>query len=107
MAKLVAAPEKKQASRSLVPASPGLFQHASAHGEHPAAPPMVHEALRSSGEPLDAHTRTSMESRFGHDFSRVRVHTDSTAAESAKTVNALAYTLGNNIAFGAGQYTPG
>jgi len=47
-----------------------------------------------------------MESWFGHDFSQVRVHTDSKAAESARAVNALAYTVGRNVAFDAGQYTP-
>jgi hypothetical protein len=67
----------------------------------------VHEVLRSSGQPLDAATRAAMETRFGHDFSGVRVHADSRAAESARAVNALAYTVGNDIAFGTGQYMPG
>ncbi len=48
-----------------------------------------------------------MEPRFAHDFSRVRVHTDSKAAESASAVNALAYTVGRYIVFGAGQYVRG
>jgi hypothetical protein len=48
-----------------------------------------------------------MESRFGHDFSSVRVHTDAKAAESAHAVDARAYTLGQNIVFGTGQYAPG
>jgi hypothetical protein len=47
-----------------------------------------------------------MESRLGHDFSRVRVHTDAQAAESATAVNSLAYTVGRNVVFGAGQYRP-
>src|SRR5262249_16769691 len=71
------------------------------------APPIVHEALRSSGRPLDAATREFMEPRFGHDFSGVRVHTDSQAAESARAVNALAYTVGRDVVFGSGQYAPG
>lgn len=66
----------------------------------------VQEALRTSGQPLDAKTRGFMESRFAHDFSRVRVHTDSTAAESARGVNALAYTVGQDIVFAAGKYAP-
>jgi len=70
------------------------------------APPLVHEALRSSGTPLDAATRNFMESRFNHDFSRVRVHADATAAESARQVNARAYTIGSRIVFGGGQYAP-
>ena len=47
-----------------------------------------------------------MEPRFGHDFSRVRVHTDAQAADSARAVNALAYTVGPSIVFGADQYRP-
>jgi hypothetical protein len=47
-----------------------------------------------------------MEARFGYDFSRVRVHTDATAAESARAVQALAYTVGEDIVFGAGRYAP-
>jgi hypothetical protein len=71
-----------------------------------AVPPIVHEVLRSPGQPLDATTRAFFEPRFGHDFSRVRLHTDAKAAESALAVNALAYTVGNDIVFGAGQYAP-
>lgn len=70
------------------------------------APPIVREALRSPGQPLDAVTRALLESRFGHDFGRVRVHADAKAAESARAVNALAYTVGGDIVFGSGQYRP-
>ena len=70
------------------------------------APPLVHDVLHSSAQPLDASTRSMMEPRFGQDFSQVRVHTDSRAAESAQAVNALAYTVGRDIVFGAGQYAP-
>jgi hypothetical protein len=69
-------------------------------------PPFVHEVLRSPGQPIDLATRAFMELRFGHDFSRVRVHHDGKAAESAKSINALAYTSGNHIAFNDGQYSP-
>jgi hypothetical protein len=68
------------------------------------APPIVHEALRSPGQPLDAATRAFMEPRFGHDFSQVRVHTDARAAESARAVGALAYSVGRDVVFGARQY---
>lgn len=71
-----------------------------------AVPPIVHEVLRSPGEPLDAATRSFMEPRFGHDFSQVRVHTDALAAESARAVNALAYTVGRDVVFAAGRYEP-
>ncbi len=70
-------------------------------------PPIVHDVLASSGQPLDAGTREFMEPRFGHDFSGVRVHTDAKAAESARAVNALAYTVGRDVVFGRGQYAPG
>ncbi|HEY9753724.1 MAG TPA: DUF4157 domain-containing protein, partial [Oculatellaceae cyanobacterium] len=72
-----------------------------------SVPPVVHEVLNSPGQPLDAETRAFMEPRFGHDFSKVRVHTNDKAAESAKAVNALAYTAGQSIVFGEGQYRPG
>lgn len=137
--------------------SPGFVK------ESVSLPPIVHEVLRSPGQPLDADTRTFMEPRFGHDlskmgvyaakpqmavdnlmigetgdnfereadkvadtvmqtqqpgispgsvqpkkhdFSQVRVHTDVKAAESARTVNAKAYTISNDIVFGHGQYDP-
>ena len=73
----------------------------------PAVPSIVDEVLSSSGQPLDARTRAFMEPRFGHDFSNIRVHTDAKAAESAQAVNALAYTVGRDVVFGAGQYVPG
>ena len=47
-----------------------------------------------------------MEPRFGHDFGQVHVHTDAPAAESARAVNAVAYTVGRDVVFGAGQYAP-
>ncbi|MDA1273066.1 MAG: DUF4157 domain-containing protein [Verrucomicrobia bacterium] len=72
-----------------------------------AVPPIIHEVLRSPGQPLDAATRSFMEPRFGRDFSAVKVHTDSRAAESAGAVNALAYTVGPHVVFGLGQYAPG
>ena len=71
------------------------------------APPIVHEVLRSPGQPLDTATRAFMEPRFGHDFSRVRVHSDAAAEQSARDVNAGAYTVGQNIVFGAGRFAPG
>lgn len=131
--------------------------------EPTTAPPIVHDVLRSPGQPLDPQTRAFMESRFGHalsrvsiqpigaeniqskltinspgdefereanqvaeqasratdvdpveaatkphhDFSQVHIHTDAQAAESARAVNALAYTVGQHLIFGTGQYAPG
>jgi peptidoglycan hydrolase-like protein with peptidoglycan-binding domain len=70
------------------------------------APPIVHEVLHSPGRPLDPATRAFIEPLFNHDFSGVRVHTDARAAESARAVNALAYTVGHHVAFDSGQYAP-
>ncbi|HZP60617.1 MAG TPA: DUF4157 domain-containing protein [Opitutaceae bacterium] len=67
------------------------------------APPIVHDVLRSSGQPLDAATRAFMEPRFGYDFSRVRLHADAQAARSAEAVSAQAYTVGSNIVLGANR----
>jgi len=71
------------------------------------APQSVHQTLNRPGQPLDDSTRDFMGSRFGADFSGVRVHTDSQAAQSAQDVSALAYTVGSDVVFGAGQYAPG
>src|SRR4030042_5618464 len=69
-----------------------------------AVPSSVHEVLRSPGQPLDEEPRFYMEPRFGHDFCRVRIHADSPAGESARAINALAYTVGTDVVFGAGRY---
>ncbi len=71
-----------------------------------AVPPIVHQVLSSPGRPLDPEASGFMEPRFGHDFQRVRVHTDGRATASAQAVGARAYTVGNDIVFGAGQYAP-
>jgi uncharacterized protein DUF4157 len=68
------------------------------------APPVADEVLRSSSQPLDPAMREFMESRFGHDFSRVRVHTDAKAAESSRDFDALAYTIGEHVVFAPGRY---
>jgi hypothetical protein len=69
-------------------------------------PPIVHDVLRSPGQPLDPEARTFFEPRFGQDFSQVRVHTDMRSAGSARAVSALAYTVGRNVVFAAGHYSP-
>jgi hypothetical protein len=73
-------------------------------GSH--APASVASTLSSPGSSLDPGTRKFMESRFGHDFSSVRIHTDHDAAASAGEVNAAAYTVGNQIVFGSGFFAP-
>jgi hypothetical protein len=69
------------------------------------APPLVPQVLSSPGKPLDTVTRTFFEPRFGHDFSDVRIHTDSHAEESALSIRARAYTAGRHIVFGRGAYS--
>ena len=76
-------------------------------GAAPLQEPLVAGVLREPGKPLDAATRTDMESRFGHEFGRVRVHADGEAAESARHLSARAYTAGDHVVFGAGEYAPG
>ncbi len=84
-----------------------LFRKAESAAGPQSAPPIVDEVLSESGAALDAVTRGFMESRFGHDFSQVRIHTDERAAKSARAVNASAYTVGNHLVFAAGTFQPG
>ncbi len=73
----------------------------------PGVPPVVQTVLSSGGgRPLDSATCAFMEPRFGYDFSRVRVHVDDHAAESADALGASAYTLGQQVVFGRGQFDP-
>lgn len=67
----------------------------------------VHDVVNSGGgAPLDHDVRTDMEARFGRSFGHVRVHTDHAAHESAKAVNAQAYTVGSNVVFQRDKYNP-
>jgi Domain of unknown function (DUF4157) len=74
--------------------------------ESTAVSPEVHQTLRSAGQPLDFATRNFMESRFGHDFGKVRVHTGDQAADAARSVGARAFTVNHNIVFGRDEFTP-
>jgi hypothetical protein len=81
------------------------------HGETRISPKAntlssVREALHTLGQPLGSGLRSMMETRFGHDFSRVRVHADNKAAEASRAVNAAAFTLGHDIVFARGRYSP-
>ena len=64
------------------------------------------QSLRGGGQPLPKATRSFFESRFSADFSQVRLHTDSHAVDTAKSINARAFTVDSDIAFGLGQYAP-
>lgn len=113
------ASSKSTASASLAPRVPA-HEQAGYHGFLPAVPreisaatpalrqqlPGVSAVLQSPGQLLDSQTRAFVESRFGRDFSSVRLHTDTAAAESARSVSALAYTAGNHIVFDRGRYAP-
>jgi hypothetical protein len=71
-----------------------------------AAPASVERVLASPGRPLELTLRQDMERRFAQDFSRVRVHSGTQAEQSARDVNARAYTVGHSIVFGAGKFAP-
>jgi hypothetical protein len=88
---------------------PGLQRapaRAAASATNALAPPSARRPLRASGQPLESATRAALEPHFDRDLSAVRVHTDSDAAVGAHAVDARAYTVGNHIVFGAGQYAP-
>jgi hypothetical protein len=71
-----------------------------------AKPPVDADAVSSVGDPLAPPMRHFMEGRMGHGLDGVRVHTDRRAAASADALNARAYTLGQDIVFGTGQFAP-
>lgn len=66
--------------------------------------PAVDHAPPSPGQPLDSGTRAFMEARFGHDFSKVRIHADRDAEDRAKRLGARAFTIGKHISFGANEF---
>ena len=97
----------KEKEEKLLQTKPLVQRRVRGRESYTEVPPIVHEVMRSPGQPLDSSNRNFMEPRFGNDFSQIRIHTDRKAAESARAVNALAYTVGQNIVFGAGQYATG
>ncbi|KYC37265.1 hypothetical protein WA1_47480 [Scytonema hofmannii PCC 7110] len=89
------------------PIQGSILQRHAANSEAPTkVPSIVHEVLRSPGQALDTKTRALMEQHFGQNFSNIRLHTNAQAAESARAVNALAYTVNHHIVFGSAQYAP-
>src|SRR5262249_39626637 len=71
-----------------------------------AAPASVYQALASPSTSLEPRLRQDMEERFGHNFSQVRLYSGPVAGRSAYDLNAVAYTLGPHIVFGAGRFAP-
>lgn len=97
--------DKPAGSVSVNPAS--TIQRKESNAGIPVSPATAsYVGSLSGGHPLSTGERSFFEPRIGHDLGRVRLHTDNRAAESARGINALAYTNGNNIVFGAGQYRP-
>jgi Domain of unknown function (DUF4157) len=94
---------EQQPERSQQTAGNLAVQHSLRCDDHS----VVHDAVQASGHPLEPADRSLMEARFNRDFSKVRVHTDAKAAGAAEILQARAFTVGQNIAFGAGEYAPG
>src|SRR5262245_13734949 len=90
----IAAPRRKSASSGSSPTSA-------------ASSLSIAGVVGGAGSPLEPGTRHFFESRLGHDFSEVRVHSGSLAAASARSVGARAYTVGPDIVFASGEYAPG
>jgi Domain of unknown function (DUF4157) len=68
--------------------------------------PTARDGFHAKGEALPVPVRALFEARFGHDFGQVRVHTDGPAADSARSIRASAFTVGDDIVFGSGRYQP-
>lgn len=95
-------------ARSEVSGAPLRIQRLSGQTTEQAgsAPASVDNVLACPGKPLEPALQQSMKQGFGHDFSRVRVHTDAQAAASTDDVSASAYTVGHHVVFGAGRFAP-
>ena len=103
---IMTAPESR--SRQSALPGPAIVQRnvQSTAASLPAAPAVVDDGLSSSGQSLDGASRAFFEPRFNRDFGGVRIHADAAAARSAHALNARAYTVGQQIVFGQGQYSP-
>jgi hypothetical protein len=106
-------PAKAAESSTFAPSRPGLLQRKLTLRRRPfapvkqsEAPPIVHEVLRSPGQPLNPEARAFMEPRFGHDFGKVRVRTGPRTVQAVKSVNAVAYTVGRDIVLGRENVAP-
>jgi Domain of unknown function (DUF4157) len=93
---------------SAVHGAPARIQRAARHtGLHNhSAPSSATHIQAGHARPLEPVLRQDMEQRFGYDFSQVRLHVGGAAEQSARDVDADAYTIGHDIVFGAGQFAP-
>ncbi|GAB4206981.1 MAG: hypothetical protein OHK0022_34620 [Roseiflexaceae bacterium] len=98
-----------EVEESITPASAGGIQRAASGSGLDVSPEVESniDSMRGGGNPLPASERSFFEHRFGHDFSQIRIHADSRAAETAQSLDARAFTVGTDIAFDAGEYQPG
>nr|WP_236669098.1 DUF4157 domain-containing protein [Aquimarina mytili] len=92
---------------SVVSGIGSLFFKSKTGGSKPSQAPQNILQTLEGGSTLEAGTRSKMEGAFGASFSDVKIHTDSNAANLSNSMNARAFTLGNHVAFGSGQYKPG
>ena len=108
---IVSMPATAAARPASVVSPPTLHRANPVRGPAVAAPTRPQQTApkppASGGEPLPEAVRQDMESRFGADFSAVRIHRDARAAQASSALNAAAFTVGNQIHFGAGQFNPG
>lgn len=98
---------RRQPEEELQTAPQGKPQAGAAPAVSPGVQANIHRLQNSGGRPLSPAARAFFEPRFGVDFSQVRVHTGSQAVNAARSVNARAFTVGRDVVFGAGEYTPG
>jgi hypothetical protein len=98
--------EEKQHETVRRAARPGSGGARPSSQDRPTGPEVV-AAVSHGGVPLAADLRSYFEPRFGHDFSRVRIHDHAVAGAAAQSVNARAFTLGRDIAFAPGEFAPG
>jgi hypothetical protein len=102
--------EEPEAEEEEEEQEPVQIQSKSASSQTPKITPNLYfniQSFKGSGQPLSLSDRNYFESRFGFDFSQVRIHSDTRAAETARSLNARAFTRGKDVVFGAGQYSPG
>jgi uncharacterized protein DUF4157 len=103
-------PEKSAADASADKSPAPTVSRKATGGSAGSAPAHDAGAVRSqlgAGHSLDSHVQSQMSTAFGHDFSGVRVHTDSRATALSSDLNARAFTIGSDVAFASGEYQPG